>query len=51
MLNIRIKSENNKRRNNNIKKINYLYGNGIISYKRYFNSMSNYMNNYKYANK
>ena len=50
-LNIRIKSENKRRRNNNIKKNNYLYENCLISYKRYFNSMNNYMNSYKYAKK
>jgi len=48
---ISIKSDNNRRRNNNIKKINYLYSNGFIDYKRYFNSMSNYNNSYKYVNK
>ena len=46
---INIKSENKKRRNNNIKKLNYLYKNDKISYKRYFNSMNNYMNSYKYS--
>ena len=45
---IDIKSENKRRRNKNIKKINYLYSVGYISYKRYFNSMSNYRNSYKY---
>lgn len=45
---ISIKSENNKRKKNNIKKLNYLYINKLISYKRYFNSMSNYKNSYKY---
>ena len=45
---IDIKSENKRRRNKNIKKINYLYSDGYISYKRYFNSMSNYRNSYKY---
>lgn len=45
---IRVKSENKKRRNNNIKKLNYLYRNHKISYKRYFNSMNNYLNSYKY---
>lgn len=38
------KSENKRRRKNNIKKLNYLYRNNLISYKRYFNSMSNYKN-------
>ena len=28
--------------------VNYLYRNGYISYRRYFNSMNNYSNNYKY---
>ena len=46
---IDIKSENKRRRNNNIKYINYLYSNGLISYKRYFHSMSNYNNSYKYV--
>ena len=41
---INIKSENKRRRKNNIKKLNYLYDNNLISYKRYFNSMSNYKN-------
>lgn len=48
---INIKSDNKKRRNNNIKKINFLYKNKLISYKRYFNSINNYLNNYKYVNK
>ena len=48
---INIKSDNKKRRNNNIKKINFLYKNKLISYKRYFNSMNNYLNSYKYVNK
>ena len=45
---IDIKSENKRRRNNNIKKNDYLYSNGFIDYKRYFNSVNNYMNSYKY---
>ena len=48
-LNIWIKSENKRRKNNNIKKNNYLYRNGLISYKKYFNSMNNYNNSYKFA--
>lgn len=48
---IRVKSENKRRRNNNIKRINYLYKNNFISYRRYFNSMNNYMNSYKYVKK
>jgi len=40
---IDIKSEN-KRRKNNIKKITYLYSNGFIDYKQYFNGISNYKN-------
>ena len=50
-INIRIKSENKKRINNNIMKNNYLYNNGYITYKRYFSSMNNYRNNYKYCTK
>ena len=46
---ISVKSENKRRRNNNVKKNNYLYSNGFISYKKYFNSMNNYMNSYKYV--
>lgn len=46
---INIKSDNKKRRNNNIKKLNYLYGNKLISYKKYFNTMNNYFNSYKYS--
>lgn len=46
---IKIKSENKRRKNNNIKKINYLYNKGYITYKRYFNSMNNYNNSYKYV--
>ena len=45
---IKIKSSNKRRRDNNIKKINYLYENNYISYQRYFNSMNNYNNSYKY---
>lgn len=48
---INIKSDNKKRKNNNIKRLNYLYKNKLISYKRYFNSMNNYLNSYKYVNK
>lgn len=48
---IKIKSDNKKRRNKNIKNINYLYSNNCISYRRYFNSMNNYNNSYKYGNK
>lgn len=39
---INIKSDNKKSMKNNIKKLNYLYRNNLISYKKYFNSMSNY---------
>ena len=46
---IKIKSSNKRRRDNNIKKINYLYENNYISYQRYFNSMNNYSNSYKYT--
>ena len=45
---IKVKSSNKRRRDNNIKKINYLYENNYISYQRYFNSMNNYNNSYKY---
>ena len=48
---IKIKSENRRRRDKNIKKMNYLYNNGFVTFKRYFNSMSNYMNSYKYSKK
>lgn len=48
---INIKKENKKRRDENIKKDNYLYKNGLISYKTYFNSMNNYKNSFKYAKK
>lgn len=50
-LHIRVKSENKKRRKNNIRKNNYLLKNGLITYKKYFNSMSNYRNSYKFAKK
>ena len=46
---ISVKNENKRRRNNNIKKLNYLYNSNKITYKRYFNSMNNYMNSYKYS--
>ena len=46
---IKIKGDNRKRRNKNIRNINYLYNSSYISYKRYFNSMSNYNNSYKYG--
>jgi len=46
---VRIKGENQKRREKNIKSVNYLFRNGYITYKKYFNSMSNYMNGYKYT--
>ena len=42
---IKIKSSN---KSNNIKKINYLYKNNYISYQKYFNSINNYSNSYKY---
>ena len=45
---IKIKSSNKRRRNNNMKRINYLYSRGYITYKRYFNSINNYNNSYKY---
>lgn len=45
---IKIKSSNKRRIDNNIKKINYLYKNNYISYQKYFNSMNNYNNSYKY---
>ncbi len=48
---INIKSSNKKRKEKNIKKVEYLYDNGYIEYKRYFNSMSNYNNSYKYEKK
>lgn len=48
---INIKGENKKRKNNNIKKLNYLYKNNLISYRRYFNSINNYNNSYKYSKK
>ena len=47
---INVKSDNKKRRDNNIKKNNYLYSTNSISYKKYFNSMNNYNNSYKYVN-
>jgi len=50
-LTIDVKSENYKRRKENIKLVNYLFKNNYITYKRYFNSMSNYMNSYKYVRK
>lgn len=46
---IKIKGDNRRRRDKNIRNINYLYNSGYISYKRYFNSMSNYNNSYKYG--
>ena len=45
---IDVKSENRKRRKKNIENIRYLFRSGYIKYKRYFNSMGNYMNSYKY---
>ena len=45
---INIKNSNMRRRDKNIKYISYLYNNGYICYKRYFNSMNNYINSYKY---
>ena len=45
---INIKGENRRRRSSNIKKNNYLYRCGCISYRNYFNSMNNYKNSYKY---
>ena len=48
---IDVKNENLRRKKHNIKKNNYLFMNGIISYKVYFNSMSNYNNSYKYVSK
>ena len=48
---IKIKSSNKKRRDKNIKYIYYLYSNGYISYSRYFCSINNYMNSYKYCKK
>lgn len=45
---INIKSDNRRRSKNNIRKLNYLFGNNLISYKRYFSSMNNYNNSYKY---
>ena len=50
-LSITISSGNKRRRYNNIKKNKYLYRDGFIEYKRYFNSMNNYINSYKYRNK
>ena len=47
---IKIRGENRRRRKRNIRKINYLYNNNYITYKRYFNSMNNYNNSYKYNN-
>ena len=46
---IRVKSQNNKRRLYNMKKNYYLYRMGYISFKRFFNSMSNYNNCYKHS--
>lgn len=46
---INIKSENKRRRDNNIRKNSYLYRCGYISYRRYFNSMNNYKNSCKYV--
>ena len=45
---INIKSDSRRRSKNNIRKLNYLFGNNLISYKRYFSSMNNYNNSYKY---
>ena len=39
---INIKSDNRRRSKNNIKRINYLYKNNFISYRKYFNSMNSY---------
>lgn len=47
---IDFKSSNTRRRNNNIKNIKFLYDRGYISYKKYFCSMNNYLNLYKYVN-
>lgn len=46
---IKIRNSNKRRRYNNIKSINYLYNKGYIKYKKYFNSMNNYINGYKYS--
>jgi len=46
---INVKKENKRRMKKNIKKNNYLYKNGLISYKQYFNSMNNYKNSFKYS--
>ena len=46
MININVKIKTDKFVN--IKKINYLYKNNCISYQKYFNSMNNYNNSYKY---
>ena len=45
---IKVRKENNHRRKKNISNNNYLYNNGYIEFKKYFNSMSNYLNSYKY---
>ena len=47
MININVKIKTDKFVN--IKKINYLYKNNYISYQKYFNSINNYNNNYKYT--
>ena len=45
---IKVRKENNYRRKKNISNNNYLYNNGYIEFRKYFNSMSNYLNGYKY---
>lgn len=46
---IRIKKENKKRRDHNMKEVNYLFRNNFISYSSFFCSIHNYLNSYKYA--
>ena len=48
---INVKKSNYNRRKYNMKYIRYLYDKGYISYKRYFNSMNNYINCYKYIDR
>ena len=45
---INVKKSNKRRLINNINRVNYLYREGYISYNKYFSSINNYKNIYKY---
>lgn len=46
---IKVKGDNRRRRDKKIRYNDYLFDKGYISYRRYFNSMNNYNNSYKYG--